>query len=333
MPDDKTVITNGQADPTKPLIEEVRTKSFTQILKEQSEARQKATAGEEEVTTESKPTEEEEKAAKEAEEAKAKVEEEEAARKRDEEIARKASEETLAKQKEEAEQKAKEEEEKKKQEEAAKAREEELKPRFTGKDKDGNVVPASYEELVSESARIGKLMGKEETLAEIEARNKAQEAEAEKAKKAEEERKAKGKAFEEQLQKEIDDDLKAIYAAGDLPKVKDPKDENDLGNKEFKHLFETAQTVNMDRIKRGLPIIRSLQTIRYGKDETGKPYYTPLSATPAGHDAPVLGSESTVSKTLPEDKYIPARDRNKSMTQLLQEEAKRLGRKLNVRGK
>jgi hypothetical protein len=116
-----------------------------------------------------------------------------------------------------------------------------------------------------------------------------------------------------------------------MPKITDPKDENELGNKEYRNLFETAQKVNAERAAKGQTLIRSIQTIRYGKDVNGKAYYTPL-AKPAGHDAPVLGSESTLSNELPEDKYIPSRDRGKSMTTLIKEEAKRLGRNLNIRG-
>lgn len=317
MPDEQ-VITKTEE---KPLLEEIRNKSYYDILKEQREAATKPLEEKsEEPTEEQKKKEEEERLTKEADEAKKKVEEEEQARKRDEEIARKAADDVIAKQKAE-------EEEKKRlalEEEEAKKRAEELKPKFTGKDKDGNVVPASYEELTAESVRIAKLQAKQETLAELEAKEKEKQQEQERIQKAEEDRKAQQKSFEDQLQKELDDDLKELYAANKLPKVKDPNDPNDIGNKEFKNLFETAQKVNAERMAKGEPPIRSIKLIFYE-------HYKPLGQLP-GHDAPVLGGESTISHELPEDKYIPSRDRNKTMTQLIKEEAARMQKKLNIRG-
>lgn len=334
---DQAVITNQDNQPQnpapdKPLIEEIRNKSFAELLKDQAEeakqAQDKENEEPQETEEEKKKREEDEKAAKDAEEAKQKVEEEEAAKKRDAEIAKQAADAVLEKQKEEEQAK----ENKIKEEEETKKREEELKPRFTGKDKDGNTVPKDYNELVSESARIGKLLGKEEALAEIDAREKAakDKIEADKAEKAkvEADQKEQNDRIEKQIQEEVND----IYAAGGLPKVKDLKDVNDPGYKEFAHLFEIAKTVNEARIKAGKAPILSPKIIRYGKDETGKPYYTPLVDKPAGHDAPVIGSQSTISKDLPQDKYIPSRDRHKSMSQLIREEAARLGKKVGVRG-
>lgn len=334
MPD-QTVVTTPPAeekkDPT--LLEEVRGKSFNQILREQAEARQKATSGEDDSKTqeteeEKKKKEEDEKAAKEAEEAKRKVEEEEAAKKRDAEIAKQAADEVLRKQEEEK----KAAEEKAKAEEEAKKREEALKPKFTGKDKDGKVVPKDYDELALESARIGK----EQALKELEEKEAAKAAADKKAQEdkeaAEKAQKERQVAIEAELQKQMDADLTAMYAAGDMPKVKDPKDENDPGNKEFKHLLETAQKVNADLIAKGQKPIMSLQVIRYGKGEDGKPYYTPLVTKPAGHDAPVLGSESPISHEAPDDKYVVSRDRHKSVKQIMREVQEAARKKLNVRG-
>src|ERR1035437_10119035 len=300
----------------QPLIEEVRNKSFEQILKEQS-----TKPLEEEKVVE--PTDEEKKAKEEqeAKDAEEKIKADEAAsKKRDEEIASKAAQDVVDAQKKEEQAKL----DKVKADEDEVKRQEDLKPKFTGKDKDGNVVPLSYEELNAENVRIAKEEAKREVLAELDAREKVKSDEATKATQTKEQQAEAQKGFEAQLQTELDEDLKAIDAAGDMPKITDPKDENELGNKEYKNLFETAQKVNAQRLAAGKTLIRSIQTIRYGKDETGKAYYTPL-AKPAGHNAPVLGSESTLSNEAPEDKYIPSRDRGKSMTQLIKEEAKRLG--------
>lgn len=305
----------------KPLIEEIRNKSFDQILREQAADN----PVESDTTEEDKKKEEEEKVAKEAQEAKDKVEAEEADKKRQEDIAAKAAQDVIDKQKAEeqeklAQQKADEDEVK---------RQENLKPKFTGKDKDGNTVPLSYEELSAENVRIAEERAVARINAELAAKEKAKVDEEAKITQTKEQQAEAQKGFEKQLQTELDEDLRAIYAAGDMPKITDPKDENELGNKEYKNLFETAQKVNGERAAKGQTLIRSIQTIRYGKDVNGKPYYTSLTKPT---NSPVLGSESTLSNELPEDRYIPSRDRGKSMTQLIKEEAKRLGKNLNIRG-
>lgn len=319
MVDNTAVVTDTEEK--NPFISEVREKTFSEILKEQAESRNKS---------DNTPDPEEEKKKEEelkAKEEKEKQELEESRKKHDEEVALKAAQDVIDKQKEE--EKAKEDA--LKAEEDEKKRQEDLKPKFTGKDKDGNVVPLSYEELTAESVRIAEEKALERfRLEQSQKEAKIKEEQDTKNQTAEQQKEAQ-KTFEENLQKELDSDLASIYAAGDMPKIKDPKDEKDVGNREFKNLFETAQKVNGERIAKGLPPIRSIQVIRYAKDEKGVPYYKPLEKLP-GHDAPVLGSESTISKTPSEDKYIPSRDRHKSMAQLIKEEAERLGRKLNVRG-
>lgn len=302
----------------KPLITEIREKSFNDILREQADSRNKEEVTE--PTEEEKKKEEDEKAAKEAQNAKEKVEAEEADRKRQEEIATKAAEDVINKQKEEE----KAREDKIKAEEAEKQRQEDLKPKFTGKDAEGNVVPKNYEEITEEATRIAEAKALDKIRAEqAEKASEAKKIQDEKTQ-SETQKKEQQKSFEDQLQKELDADLNDLYASNKLPKVKDPKDENDEGNKEFKNLFETAQRVNAERIAKGLPIIRSIKLIYYE-------HYKPLKQ-PAGGDAPVMGSESTLSREAPEDKYIPSRDRNKSMAQLVREEALRLGKKVGIRG-
>jgi hypothetical protein len=309
----------------KPLGVEVREKSFQQILKEQQETRGKSVeevAGETAEEKEEKRKQAEEKKAQDEQAAKAK---EEADRKVEEErqaaLAREAADAVLKKQAEAQ----KQEQEKVTAQEEEKQRQEALKPKFSALDKDGNPIPKSYEEIVDEGARIGE----ERALARVRAEQQekdAQKAEEEAAKlKTEEQQRTAQKTAEDQLQTELDADLKDLYANNKLPKVKNPNDENDLGNKEFRNLFETAQKVNAARMAKGEQPIRSIKLIYYE-------HYKPL-AKPAGHDAPVLGGESTISTEPPEDKYIVSRDRNKSITQLVKEEAARLTKRMNVRGK
>jgi hypothetical protein len=324
MPDEKTVITNpdDKGNPAeKPLLEEVRSKSFQQILKEQAAARSTVEPDKPlETPEEDKKKEEEAAKAKEEQEAKQKQEAEEAERKRQEELARKAAEEVVSKQKEEEQAKL----DKIKAEEDEKQRQEALKPKFTGRDKDGNVVPKDYEELTAESVRIAEEKAVARLRTEQAERDAAAKVEQEKIQQTQAQKEAAEKAYQDDIQKELDADLNDLYANNKLPKIKDPKDENDPGNKEFKNLFETAQKVNADRMAKGLPPIRSIKLIYYE-------HYKPL-AKPAGHDAPVMGNESPLSKEAPEDKYVPARDRHKSMAQLVKEEAARLSRKMNIRG-
>lgn len=329
MPEPITPEEKKEEKKDKPLGVEVREKSFQQILKEQQEERAKAVEEpqeEEKVDDKSEKTPEVDTKAQEEEARKKEEEARQAEAARQAEIAKKAADEVVRKQEEERQKEL----DKVKTEEEAKKRQEELKPKWltdpnAPKDQNGNPVPRTYEEIVAETERITR----EKLLAELEEKERVKQAEgeriaAEKAK-TEEEQKAFQKAQEDQLQKEIDADLNDLYASGKLPKIKDPKDENDPGNKEFRNLFETAQKVNAERLAKGEAPIRSIKLIYYE-------HYKPLAKL-AGHDAPVMGKESTISNEPPEDKYIVSRDRNKSITQLVREEAQRLQRKMGVRGK
>jgi hypothetical protein len=314
------VIKPDEKKEEKPLGQEVREKSFQQLLREQRDATQKPeTPATPDPETPAPDAVSDEQKAKEAEAKAAADKQEEENRQAD--LAKKAAEEVIKKQEEEKQKK----QDRIKAEEAAKAKEEELKPKFTATDKDGNPVPKNYDEIAAESARIAE----EKALARLRAEQQEKEAEAARVAaektKNEETIKAQQKAAEEQLQKELDTDLNDLYAGNKLPKIKDPKDPNDPGNKEFKNLFETAQKVNAERMAKGEPPIRSIKLIYYE-------HYKPL-AKPAGHDAPVLGSETTISNEPPVDKYVVARDRNKSMAQLVKEEAMRAAKKLQIRGK
>jgi hypothetical protein len=311
----------------KSIGQEVREKSFHQILKEQQEERNKPVDETTPVKTEEEKKAEEEKAAKEAEEAKVKAEADKKAEdEKQAQLAKQAAEEVLRKQEDERER----EQDRIKAEDAEKARQESLKPKWhtdpnAPKDENGNPLPKSYDEITAEAARIGE----EKAYARIKAEEAERTAAAEKAAaekmQNEEQIKKQQEDAEKQLQTELDTDLNDLYAANKLPKIKDPKDENDPGNKEFRNLFETAQRVNAERMAKGQQPIRSIKLIYYE-------HYKPLPK-PAGHNAPVIGSESTTSTEPPEDKYVVSRDRGKSMQQLVKEEAQRLAKKVGVRSK
>lgn len=324
MPD--PVITDPNAEKKeKPLGVEVREKSFHQILKEQQEEKQKAAdpvETEEEKAAKAKAKEAEEKKTKDEDEAKAK---QEADRKLEDDrqaaIAKNAAEEVVKKQEEEKQREL----DRVKAEEAEKERQEALKPKFTGVDEKGNAVPKSYEELAEESARVAEEKALTRLRAEQDEKDvKAKQEQEQQAQQTEQQKQAQ-KAAEDQLQAELDADLNDLYANNKLPKVVDPKDENDPGNKEFRNLFETAQKVNADRMAKGLAPIRSIKLIYYE-------HYKPLEK-PAGSAAPVFGAEPVLNNQPSEDKYIPARDRNKSISQLVREEAVRLSKKVGIRSK
>lgn len=323
MPEPTVVTDKKEEKKDKPIGIEVREKTFHQILKEQQ---QKLNTPEEEKKEEPKPEEKVDEEAQKAKEAEENRKREEEAAKEREEIARKAAEEVVKKQEEEKQKEA----DRVKAEEEAKKREEALKPAWqkdpnAPKDETGKPIPQSYDQLAEEAARIGE----ERALARMEAKQAEERAEAAKQEAAkaqtEEQQKAATEAMEKQIQSEIESDLNDLYANNKLPKIKDPKDENDPGNKEYRNLFETAQKVNAERIAKGQAPIRSLKLIYYE-------HYKPLGK-PAGHDAPVLGGESTISNEPPEDKYIVSRDRNKSIAQMVKEEYARMRKGINVRGK
>ena len=322
-------------DPTKPLEEDKnvpqviqdRNKTFSQIIAEQQTAKPTEETVEKTPEEVQKETEEAQVKQKEDEEnvRKAKEEEKRAAA----ELAAQTAADVVQKQQqaqEEAKRKALE------AEEAEKRRQEALKPRFTAKDANGNPLPSSYEEATLEGARIGK----EEALAEFEKRQAERDAKALEAQQKQQEATAQkeqtAQAFSDQLKKDLDSDEAAIYAAGDLPKIKDPANEKDPGILAKNHLYETAQKVNAKRIAAGQPLIRSLQIIRYGRDESGKPYYTPLKTEVPGHDAPVLGSESAGTPEPEKSTYNVARDRRMSPAQIIADEARKAAKRLGIRG-
>lgn len=305
----------------KPFIEEIRSKSFSQLQKESYATKPlEEVKGPVESEEEKQKKLDRQKMEQEAIDAKAKLDEEEQAKKRDSEIAAKAANEVLEKQRLEHEEKQKELE----LQEKEKKRHKELKPKFTGKDQDGNPIPKSYEELSSENVRIAKELAKEEIREELAEKDRIKQEEVKKQEELQLKQKQTQQSFNDQLQKELDSDLADLYMQGKLPKVKDPKNEKDPGNIAFKKLFEKAQEVNLERMKKGEPPIRSIKLIYYE-------HYKQADKLP-GHDAPVVGNESSIRNEPSEDKYIISRDRHKSMKQILKEEAARMSRKIGIRG-
>lgn len=321
------VIDPKEEEKVKPLGIEVREKSFQQILREQQEERNKPAEETPIEPTEEEKKAEDEKKAKEAEDTKIK---EEADKKAEDEkqaaIAQKAAEDVIKKQEDERQKEI----DRVKAEEEEKKRQEALKPSWqtdpnAPKDKDGNPIPQSYDQIANEAARIAEEKAYARIKAEQDKKITNDKADQETKQKQEQQVKDQQKVLADQLQSELDADLTDLYAGNKLPKIKDPKNENDPGIKEQRNLFETAQKVNADRMSKGLPPIRSIKLIYYE-------HYKPLGKL-AGHDAPVLGSESNQSDELPEDRYIPSRDRNKSISQLVKEEAAKFAKKVMIRGK
>ena len=159
MADKITVVTDPTEDKKKQEVsvgEEVRSKSISQLLKEEQLERNKPAKEEDKAPIhtpeDDEKAREDQRLAKEAEDAKAKIEADEAYKKRLEEIATKAAQDVIDKQKADEQERL----DKIKQEENEAKRKEDLKPKFTGKDAQGNTVPLSYEELHAEDVRVAK---------------------------------------------------------------------------------------------------------------------------------------------------------------------------------
>jgi len=336
-------------DPTKPLEEKDdknipqvlkdRNKTFSQIIAEQQSAKpqnSEAATSPDAQEDQGKSKDDQSDIQKEEEEKQAKIREEE-------ELAKKAKEEEKKQAAEIAAQTAaevlkKQEDEKKaeaariKAEEEEKARQEALKPRFSGVDKDGKPLPTNYDEIAEEGARIGEERALAKMRAELAEKERIAQEKQQQEQQAKQQQEQNAQAFRDQLKRDLDADEAAIYAAGDLPKIKDPNNEKDPGILAKNYLYQVAQQVNAKRIAEKKPLIRSLQVIRYGRDENGKPYYTPPKTEVPGHDAPVLGSESPGIPESDKSRYDVSRDRKMSISQILADEARKASRRLGIRG-
>lgn len=210
------------------------------------------------------------------------------------EIAAKTAAEVLAKQqelqdkREELARKAREDEERRKAEDER--RKEALKPKFTGRDKDGNVVPKDYNELAAESARIGR----EEALAEFEDRQRKEReqlsAEEEQKAKQADEAKARQEEFNKQLSTVIQEETDELFSSGKLPRIVNPDDPNDPGNVALRSLLEQGAKINEQRAKEGKPVITSLTRIytsyyKPPKELANAPVQGNTPATPSGGES------------------------------------------------
>lgn len=305
-----------------------RHKTFAQIIQEQQkgtvETKPDDTAKDDTTTTvpnkeETKPTDEEL--------AKQKQDAQDAEKKQQEAIAAKAAQDVIDKQK--AEEQAKLDREKAQEDE--KARQEALKPSWqrdpnARKDKDGNPLPKSYDEIAAEAARIATETATAKIREEQATREKATADESERAKAAQDAKEAAAKAYNDNISRQLKEDEDDLYAKGLMPKIKNQDDPKDPGKVAYDNLYKKAVEVNAARMKEGKPLISSLKLIFYD-------YYQPTlkDNKPAGHDAPVMGAESTQGDNLPDDKYIVSRDRKKSWDVVLKEEAKKQAAKFRVR--
>lgn len=308
------------ADPKKPDIQDIpkepliRKRSYRDII---AAGRKRVATGNEDDGEPIKP--EEPKKEEKKEEKKNPIEEKARAMKSEEEIraeARQAARDEIAK-----EQKEKEEKAKKEQEEADRKKELEAKkqpPWRTDpnrpKDKDGNPLPKSYDEIYDAAKEAAKAEIREELRQQREQEDAERKAKETADKAAEDEKKKAQEAVEAQINKQIDDEYADLVATGKMPKIADEKNKDDAGLKEKQKLFEAGMKVNQERIAKGLPIITSIKLIYYE-------HYKP-GAQPPGATAPVLGTETaSVTPQTPAINYSDIH--NKSWRQILHDGVKR----------
>src|SRR5258708_19094322 len=306
-----------------PELQEIRGKSFKQIIAEDRKIVAPGTPEDEEKkkADEAAKADEEKKAqeVKQQEETKRQEDEkrqQEERIKHDEQIASKAAEDALAKREEE-------EKKRKEQETASRQENDDLKPvwlrdpNWPYKDKDGNPVTKDYAQQNDELTRIAELKANRA----FEAREKARDDETtrknEEKRQQEERVKTQQEAADKQLDTELQSDLTDLYTTDKLPKVIDEKNPNDPGIVARKALFETGIKVNQERVAKGLAPIRSIKIIFYE-------HYKSPTKQPAGANAPIMGGGQPPAPGKSEDEFNFARDHNKSMRQVLAEAKKRL---------
>lgn len=186
---------------------------------------------------------------------------------------------------------------------------EEAKTRWT---KEGR-NPKDYDEIVVEAEerafnRMQKFIEERERKKEEELANKTKQ-EQEAQQQAEEQH----KTVLEQTQASLARELQELEEGGYIPKVSDPNDENDEGNRVRKALFIKGVEVNNERIKKGLPPENSIAKVFFM-------HFKGVSNQPAGADAPISGNKPTAVPKESEKPYIYARDHNKTFSQIMAEE-------------
>lgn len=139
--------------------------------------------------------------------------------------------------------------------------------------------PKSYDELAENVTKVA--------LARLEEKMRLQ-AEEQKAK--EEEQKNQLEEYNKQLNTIWDEQIYTLRATGKLPKVANPKDENDEGLKTQKDFWAQLHHYNQERNKEGKPIVTNLiEFYTIG--------YKPPRKEVAGADAPIIGATAEVPPT------------------------------------
>lgn len=186
---------------------------------------------------------------------------------------------------------------------------EEAKTRWT---KEGR-NPKDYDEIVVEAEerafnRMQKFIEERERKKEEELANKTKQ-EQEAQQQAEEQH----KTVLEQTQASLAREIQELEEGGYIPKVSDPNDENDEGNRVRKALFVKGVEINNERIKKGLPPENSIAKVFFM-------HFKGANNQPAGADAPISGNKPTAVPKESEKPYIYARDHNKTFSQIMAEE-------------
>lgn len=173
--------------------------------------------------------------------------------------------------------------------------------------------PKDYDEIVEEAEnrafnRMQKFIEERETKkAEEEAQRTKEEKEA--AQKAEEQ----NKTAQERAQENLSNEIKELEEGGYIPKVTDENNPDDEGVVTRKALFQKGLEINNDRIAKGLPPESSIAKIFFM-------HFKGVNKQPAGADAPISGNKPSAVPKTSEKPYIYARDHNKTLSQIMQEE-------------
>jgi hypothetical protein len=312
-----------QEPPKKTVTEQIKPKSIRQIVEEAH----KPVEVKPEVKEEVKPDKlEEDVVEKKKERAKQKEEER---TKQVEDIAKKTSEETATK--------VAEEMKKEFQAEIDKILQKPIDDQAKQKEADELVaswekekrLPKDYPELIKETQRIAEVKAKrtmEEMLAKRDEEVKAQREKEETEKKTAEE--AKTKQVED-FNKKIKDELEELHAAKILERPSKPEEidnpnTTDKAAKEVQKFFEYGIKYNKEQVSKGLQPETSLTKLYFlhYKPEVDAHPEVKEDKQPAGANAPIAGNPSVPLNEAPPDRYIYARDHNKSWDQLKDEISK-----------
>lgn len=184
-------------------------------------------------------------------------------------------------------------------------------------------LPKDYKEIVAESLRISEAKYKQLKRQDEETAKKADEErkKSEDFKKSETERIQQARIDE--INTKVKTDLDDLYTAKILPKPPTEYDEKNEDQKKTDDLMKFGIELNTERAKKGLPPVDSIAKIYFLHYKPKIDLEGAQDNQPAGADAPVSGSATPQAKS-DNDRYIYARDHNKSFQQLAMESAQRL---------